>query len=156
MRIAPLLVLAWGNPARGDDALGPSFLEALHNVLPQREQVELLEDFQLMPEHALDLLGRERVLFVDASATAAAPFTTRPLHAAQDASHTTHALSPEAVLQVYLTLQGHPAPPSTLLAIRGEQFELGQSLSPSAQAHLQAAVQWAVEQWAVEQCAIEQ
>ncbi|MDP2785684.1 MAG: Ni/Fe hydrogenase, partial [Sulfurimicrobium sp.] len=62
---APLLVFGYGNPSRGDDALGPLLLEQLAALnLPH---VELLTDFQLQVEHAVDLQGRERVLFIDAS-----------------------------------------------------------------------------------------
>jgi len=137
---APLLVLAWGNPSRGDDALGPLFAEALR---PQAgEGVEFIDDFQLQVEHALDLVGRQRVLFVDASLTCAAPFEFLPLKPARDASFTTHAMSPTAVMQVYRDLHGSEPPPCTLLSIRGERFELGEPLGVAAAAHLEAALDW--------------
>ncbi len=141
----PLLVLAWGNLSRGDDALGPLCLAALREQLPDalQGQVEFLEDYQLQIEHALDLIGRQRVLFIDASLSCAAPFEVTTLQAAQDASFTTHALSPPALLQVFQDLQGEPPPPCTLLAIRGEAFELGEPPGPAALAHLQSALQWA-------------
>jgi len=65
---APLLVFGWGNVSRGDDALGPLFVQRLPEMLDaaQRDRVELLEDYQLQVEHTLDLADRERVLFVDA------------------------------------------------------------------------------------------
>lgn len=67
---APLLVLGWGNPSRGDDALGPMLVDALvayaGRALPAGT-VDCLSDYQLQIEHALDLVGRERVLFVDAA-----------------------------------------------------------------------------------------
>ncbi|MDD2919024.1 hydrogenase maturation protease [Rhodoferax sp.] len=146
--IAPLLVLAWGNLSRGDDALGPLCLAALRAQLPDalQDQVEFLEDYQLQIEHALDLIGRQRVLFIDASLTCPAPFQVTELKPAQDASFTTHALSPQALLQVFQDVQGEPPPPCTLLAIRGEQFELGEPPGPPALAHLQSALQW-VRQW---------
>jgi len=66
--VAPLLVLAVGNPSRGDDALGPMLLEALHaEGIDGDGQVELLGDFQLQIEHVIDLRGRRAVLFVDAA-----------------------------------------------------------------------------------------
>jgi hypothetical protein len=63
--------------------------------------------------------------------------------AAQDASFTTHALSPQALMQVFVDLQGVAPPPCTLLAIRGERFELGEPPSASALENLEAATQWA-------------
>lgn len=140
---APVLVFGWGNPSRGDDALGPLFVERIHAL--RLSEVECLTDFQLQVEHALDLQGRQRVLFVDASVSAAAPYTVNDLDPAADASFTSHALSPQAVLQVYLDLNDEAPPASTLLAIRGTDFELGEPLSPEAARNLDAAVAWARE-----------
>ncbi|HRG96608.1 MAG TPA: hypothetical protein PLR99_10185, partial [Polyangiaceae bacterium] len=61
MSAAPLLFFGLGNPSRGDDALGPTLLERVGAALaPEiaRGEVELLAEFQLQPEHALDLVGR--------------------------------------------------------------------------------------------------
>lgn len=142
---APLLVFGWGNASRGDDALGPLFVQQLPRLLDeaQRRRVELLEDYQLQVEHALDLVGRERVLFVDASVDAAAPFVAAPAVAAQVVQAASHALSPGELLCVYGQLNGGAAPPCTLLAIRGQRFGLGEPLSASASRHLQAALRWA-------------
>lgn len=145
---APTLVLAWGNLSRGDDALGPLCLAALRDRVSDslKDQVEFLEDYQLQIEHALDLIGRQRVLFIDASLSCPAPFEVTGLRPGQDASFTTHALSPQALLRVYQDMQGAPPPPCTLLAIRGESFELGEPPSAAALAHLEHALAWS-SQW---------
>lgn len=142
---APLLVLGWGNLSRGDDALGPMCVAALRECLPAAlyGQVEFLEDYQLQIEHALDLAGRQRVLLVDASLNCRTPFEVTPVQPAPDASLTSHALSPQALLQVYLDLRGEPPPPCSLLVIRGEKFDLGEPPSIGALAHLQRALPWA-------------
>ena len=140
--LAPLLVFAWGNRSRGDDALGPLLLDRLRALLPADSAVDCLEDYQLQIEHALDLLGRARVLFVDASLTCRAPFEVISLAPASDLSLGTHSLSAQALLQVFCDLHGHAPPASTLLAIRGEAFELGAPLSPVAQANLERALVW--------------
>jgi len=140
----PLLVFGWGNPSRGDDALGPLFVERIEaGKLPG---VECLTDFQLQVEHALDLHGRQRVLFVDASLEAAAPFVAARIAPAKDASFTTHAMTPQAVLQVYRDLEDEDPPPCWLLAIRGERFELGEAPGAEARQNLEAALAWAM-QW---------
>jgi len=143
MPVAPLLVFGWGNLSRGDDALGPLCIEQLRALLVPGARLECLDDYQLQIEHALDLVGRHRVLFVDASLSCRAPFEVTPVRAVRDASFTTHALSPQALMQVFRELRGEEPPPCTLLAIRGERFELGEPPSPSALAHLGAALQWA-------------
>jgi len=152
---APVLVFGWGNPSRGDDALGPMFIEQLSAALAKAQagHVECLSDFQLQVEHALDLAGRERVLFVDASVSAAAPFETMVLQAARDTSFTTHAMSPQALMQVFAQVHGREAPPCTLLAIRGERFELGDPPTPVAGAGLVQALAWALQWLSVENAA---
>ncbi len=143
---APLLVLGWGNPSRGDDALGPLFVECLRaDVTDARAQVEWLTDFQLQPEHALDLMGRARVLLVDASANCDRQFAVTPVHAARDASFTTHAMSPAAVLQVLRDMDDGAPPLCMLLAIRGESFELGDGLTDAATDNLAQALLWGRE-----------
>jgi hydrogenase maturation protease len=143
---APLLVFGWGNASRGDDALGPLLIERLRERLGDAAagRIDFLDDYQLQPEHALDLVGRERVLFVDASLDCAAPFEVRVVLPRRDDSFSSHAMSPAAVLQVYAELQGAEPPPCTLLAIRGESFELGALPGEVAHAHLAAALDWAV------------
>lgn len=140
MSLAPVAVVAIGNPSRGDDALGPLLLERLVSWLQEegRADVELIEDFQLQVEHALDLQGRRLVLFVDAGSETPAPFHFYRLEAASDFGHTTHALSPGAVLQVYRQTLGEP-PPAFVLCIRGESFGLGAPPTALAVEHLEAA-----------------
>lgn len=138
---APVLVFGWGNPSRGDDALGPMFVQRLRAIVDPG-QVECLEDFQLQVEHALDLAGRERILLVDASIRCAAPFELTHLEAARDASFSTHALSPRALLQVFADLHGINAAPCLLLAIRAERFELGEPPSQAALSNLASALTW--------------
>ena len=139
--VRPLLVFAWGNPSRGDDALGPELLDLLASRQEQGEfaHVELLGDFQLQVEHALDLQGRERVLFIDASVSAQAPWELSALQPQRDTSYTSHAMSPAAILAVYEQINDGPPPPAWLLSIRGYAFELGQPLSAQAGSNLQDA-----------------
>ncbi|HEX8962811.1 MAG TPA: hydrogenase maturation protease [Rhodocyclaceae bacterium] len=144
------MIFGWGNPSRGDDALGPLFVERIEAM--GLSGVECLTDFQLQVEHALDIHGRQRILFVDASLDAAAPFAAGRIGPAKDASFTTHAMSPQAVLQVYRDLEDQEPPPCWLLAIRGERFELGEPPTAAAERHLDAALEWA-RQWLAGACA---
>jgi hydrogenase maturation protease len=139
---APILVFGWGNPSRGDDALGPLFVERVEAMnLPD---VECLTDFQLQVEHALDLKGRQRVLFVDASFDTAT-ITAIPIEPNRDTTFTSHAMSPQSVMQTYLDIEKSPPPTSWLLGIGARSFELGDPLTPDASANLDAALAWAVD-----------
>jgi Ni,Fe-hydrogenase maturation factor len=53
--------------------------------------------------------------------------------------HTSHALSPEAVLATFARVHGADPPESWLLCVRGESFELGEPLSSAAARNLEAA-----------------
>lgn len=138
---APVLVFACGNPSRGDDALGPLLVARLERLRDagRLQGVDLLTDFQLQVEHALDLEGRETVIFVDASASGIGPFAFVPVAAERDVGYTSHAMSPGAVLQVFRQTTGQEPPPSWLLAVRGYEFGLGEPVSRRAHDNLGAA-----------------
>lgn len=139
----PVLLFAYGNLSRGDDALGPLLLEHIQGQL-DADRIEILTDFQLQIEHALDLQQRELVLFVDASVAGNAAITFTELQPSRDRSYTTHAMSPAAVLDVYRSIYQHMPPPSFLLSIRAEQMELGEGLSAQASQNLLTACAFAL------------
>jgi hydrogenase maturation protease len=134
----PILVFGYGNPSRGDDAVGPLLLDYLAEHL-DLSAIELLSDFQLQIEHALDLHNRELVVFVDASMDCPDSFAFTPLTAARDHSYSSHALSPAALLQVYQTVSKQTLPPCFLLSIQAEAFELGSGLSERCADNLERA-----------------
>lgn len=145
MNRKPVLVFGYGNPSRGDDALGPEFLSCLE---AERDKGSLpplfdtLTDFQLQIEHALDLEARRLILFVDASGTATQPFEFHLLHARQDDSYTSHAMSPASVLAIFKKIHNSDPPPAFLLSIAGYDFELGRPLSTKASHNLEVAIQF--------------
>jgi hydrogenase maturation protease len=126
--IQPILLLGYGNPSRGDDAVGPLLLEAIAKQI-NSNQIELITDFQLQIEHALDMQHRHLVLFIDASVACETGFSFTELQPAKDNSYSTHAISPAAVLDVYQTITKQSPPASFLLTIQAQQFELGTGLS---------------------------
>jgi hydrogenase maturation protease len=137
LNVKPVLLFGYGNPSRGDDALGPMLLEAIENsARVDRNNIEMLTDFQLQIEHALDLESREQVVFVDASVACVAPFEFSKLQPEYDDSYTTHEMSPAAVLQVYQSVNKALPPPCFLLSIKAGKFELGEELSASARENL--------------------
>lgn len=136
MKPARLLVLAIGNPSRGDDALGPLLLERLQDKA--LSDVELLVDFQLQVEHCLDLIGRQAVVLVDSAASGPEPFDFCSIGPKRDASFSSHTLSPQALLYIYCELYGKP-PKTHVLAIRGYDYRLGAGLTARARANLAAA-----------------
>ena len=142
MSRAPVVILACGNPSRGDDALGPRLLDRLQNWLLATgldERFELIVDFQWQIEHALDLAGRRLALFIDAAQGTPAPFVLSRLEPADPRIPSSHALPPAALLAVLARLGDQVPPPAFVLAVRGDEFELGDGLSAGAQRHAEQA-----------------
>ncbi len=137
--LAPVLIFGYGNPARGDDGLGPRFIELI-KPWQERAQFDTLTDYQLQVEHSLDLEHRRQVIFIDASVSAAAPFEFSPVLPARDDSYTSHAMSPAALLAVYEQVCDQALPRAHMLSIRGYEFELGTPISARAQNNLDHAV----------------
>jgi hydrogenase maturation protease len=136
------VIIGFGNPSRGDDGIGPELMnraEALVELHPEAYDVECIQDFQLQIEHSMDLDGPGMALFLDASVSAAPPFTLTRLRPSQDASYTTHELSPSSVLHVFEQVNHRPPPPCFLLSVRADQFDLGVDIAPPAMANLEAA-----------------
>jgi hydrogenase maturation protease len=140
--VKPVLLFGYGNLSRGDDALGPRLLEFVESHL-DLDDIDILSDFQLQIEHALDLENRALVLFVDASVSCSSAFDFTELKSARDKSYSTHTLSPSAVLAVYQAVKKQMPPPCFLLSVKAQQFELGSGLSPEAEICLMLASQFA-------------
>jgi hydrogenase maturation protease len=134
-----VVVFGWGNPSRGDDALGPELLARAERLAPPTLDVRFVPAFQLAPEDALELVDRDLALFVDASCAGAHPVELRRVGAASASSFTSHVLSPEGVLELYRSVTRAEPPQAYVLAVRGESFELGEGLSILGRAHLEAA-----------------
>jgi hydrogenase maturation protease len=135
--LKPALIFTWGNPSRGDDAIGPIMYDLLRQEAP--DEIELLTDFQLQIEHITDLENRERILFIDASISSTEPFEFYRLKAVADHTYTTHAMSPASLLAVYTKVNHHEPPPAFMLSIRGYEFDLGKAVSARAQNNLSSA-----------------
>jgi hydrogenase maturation protease len=141
--IAPVLVLTYGNPSRGDDALGTAMFDLLEANPPAN--VDLLTDFQLQIEHATDLEHRDYILFIDAGISCQEPFELSQLSAEKDDSFTTHAMSPASVLSVYQQVYHREPPPAYLLTIRAYEFGLGKDMSDAARKNLNEAYDYLME-----------
>ena len=135
-----LVVFGYGNPSRGDDAIGPLLLHRIEQA--GWPGLDLIEDFQLQLEHAMDLKGADLALFIDAGTGMPAPFSVSRVWPSDDVAHTSHAMAPEAVLGVYRRISGAEPPPAFLLCVAGEGFELGADMTPAGTANMEAAWGW--------------
>jgi hydrogenase maturation protease len=133
--MSELVVLAVGNEARGDDALGPRLLARLAEL--ELPGVRIVLDFQFQVEHALDLDEAGEVLFIDAHCDQPVPVVLEALAPAAGVGVASHALRPGQVLAVRRSI-GKPLPPAWLLSLRGASFGLGEGLSPAGELSLEA------------------
>jgi hydrogenase maturation protease len=135
--VKPPLLIGIGNPARGDDGLGPALVEALQD----EPGLEAITVFQLQVEDALLLAGRPAVLFVDAARPghAGEGVQLQAIEAQTDPAPISHALRPQALLAVARDVLGMTLPPTAVLAIEGERFGLGEGLSAAAVTRLSQA-----------------
>lgn len=137
MSPSSLLVIGYGNPGRGDDGLGPAFVEAI--TQEQRSGLRLLSDYQLAVEHASDVAAAAGVLFVDAMLPGHDAVCLQPIAADTGASVSSHTLTPAAVLALATTLYD-ATPPAWLLGIPGERFgDVEEGLSDTAMQNLSDA-----------------
>jgi len=142
--IPPILIFGYGNPGRGDDALGPEVVDAIEIAgLADGDcpLVEIQTDMQLQVEHITDLEGRQRILFVDADMSCAEPYIFTTLEPEKDGSYTSHAMTPGALLHAYKKVYGTDTPRAYMLRIRGYNFELGDPMGEQAAANLSKTIE---------------
>lgn len=145
MALSPpsICIFCFGNSARGDDALGEHLHARLQEKLtrhPERyDNVRLVLDFQLAPEHIFDLHGADLGIFIDAHENADSGVQWHPVTTGSQLHFSSHHLPPESLLFLYEQTFEKPAPHCYLLSMGAEGFELGDSLSATAQAHLDQA-----------------
>jgi hydrogenase maturation protease len=141
--MAKLLLFGYGNPGRGDDALGPELIAVIDEM--HLAGIECQNDMQLQIEHVTDLQNCDRVLFVDADMSCAEPYEFSEISAARDDSYTSHAMNPAALLHAYREVYNKDAPPAFMLRIRGYNFGLGDPLTGRAANNLEVATQLVIE-----------
>lgn len=132
-----LVVFAWGNVSRGDDGIGPLLAEKLRGLgLPE---LTVVEDFQLNIEHVMDFSGMTPLLFLDASVAIDKGIQLERIGASENGNFSTHAISPQALLNVYRESTGNTLPPAFLLHVAGEHFGLGDGLGDTARSAVDEA-----------------
>ena len=132
------LLIGYGNPGRGDDALGPALAEAIEALGMEGLKVEV--DFQLNVEDAWELTGYDLAIFADAAVQGAEPFFWREVLPADEARFSSHAASPEGVLALARRLFNAKVR-GFVIGIRGYEFDVfGAPLTPRAQDNLGQAI----------------
>ncbi|OOZ74327.1 hypothetical protein BOW49_04260 [Solemya velum gill symbiont] len=146
-RITPILLLGYGNLARGDDALGPMLLENIRPWIRQQElPVDLLHEHQLQAELIMDLRERDLVIFIDASAGINSAIDFIRVEPEENSSFTTHAVTPGALLKTFIDMYAEPPPLTYFMSIRGYDFSIREALTQQATDNLALAVEFLKKQ----------
>ncbi|MCP3870365.1 MAG: hydrogenase maturation protease [Gammaproteobacteria bacterium] len=133
-----ILVIGYGNPARGDDGLGPAFIEWLEKA--EIPGIDSRIHYQLCVEDAIDIASYQQVVFVDASLEGQSSFEFFPLTEQAVRQLDTHSVSPGGLMYLARMLFGATAGAS-VLAIRGYCFDpFVETLSDQARENLQGAI----------------
>ena len=133
------LVIGYGSPIRGDDAIGPLAAEALA-ATPLPEGVRVEARHVLTAELVEDLAAVDRVVFLDATVEGT-PGEVRVRDLAADAravSTMAHFHDPRELLAWCETLYGR-APQAWLVSVAGQSFDYASyRLTPCAEAAVAA------------------
>lgn len=138
--MARVLIIGYGNPLRGDDAVGQLAAERLRERISDPE-VEILALHQLTPELMEPISRAARIIFIDAAeGPNPGEIAVREIQAAPISQPFTHVATPEALLAGARALYG-AAPPATILTVTAKSFELGAGLSEAAKCGLEKLLQ---------------
>ncbi len=135
-----ILLIAYGNPGRQDDGLGPALAARLENL--DIDGLVIDSDYQLSVEHAWDIAKADVVVFVDATVEDVQSYSFRALtfdKTDMKLGFSTHSISPQAVLGLSVELF-QATTKAYVLGIRGYEFEkIEEGLTAEAVANLNLA-----------------
>ena len=133
-----LLVIGYGNELRADDGAG----RVVANAIEERELdgVTVRSLSQLTPELSLEIAGRERVVFVDASVDTD-ELKVEPVAAGDPGGGVmTHHGHPASILSLVGTVGDQPGE-AFVISIPAENLGLGFELSERTQAAVDEAIE---------------
>jgi hydrogenase maturation protease len=135
------LVLACGNPLRGDDGAGPYLAAWAQDRFRAEPTLRILACHQWTPELAEDIAQAESVLFIDCSIQSPpGAVTLAPVRAAVETIvPATHHLGAAELLALARELYQSQPRQALLLTIGAGSFDLGETFSASVQAALPEA-----------------
>ncbi len=128
-------VIGFGNPQRRDDGIGPYILSRLDGAFAGTEVVRTISCHQLVPELLEETEAADLLLFIDAS-TVQVPGGWQWTEVEPDLRQwhfVTHQLTPSFFLGLADSVyKRHPV--TWLVSVQGDDFDLGEGLSPGARA----------------------
>ena len=147
MNTVHTLVIACGNPLRGDDAVGPTAADIVSSW--QTPGVKVLTVHQLVPELIDEMQQVRRVLFIDAATnTDDRAFQSGVVEAKKSRRFFGHCETAANLLALLHELGGR-TPDARFVSISALSFDHGKELTESAKSNMQAALVW-IRGWLAE------
>lgn len=138
LKTAKMLLIGIGNCSRRDDGLGWAFLDDIKNR--KVPDVELVYKYQLNIEDAEMISETDTIIFIDAfSGELENGYSFEKCMPLDSFEFTTHALSPGVIVSLCKNLYDIESD-AFVLKIQGNEWELKDGLSPSAEINLQKAL----------------
>jgi hydrogenase maturation protease len=134
------LVLAFGNPVRGDDGIGPAAAEYL--AACGIAGVTIDTDYQLCLEDTLSVADHDFTVFIDATVEGEGPFIFERVEGRDDPSVFSHSLEPSRIIGLVKSLFGKERT-GYVLGIRGYDFTMfTEGLTEKARSNMNTAMEF--------------
>lgn len=132
-----ILIHAYGNPGRGDDGIGITFIQMCQPWLSHESanHITIENSFQLNVEDAYTMSEFDIVVFIDATKGPVENYSFGRVNPKSQTPFTTHAMTPSGVLFLCHELYGKQ-PDTYLLQIRGYEWEMLEGVSERAEKNL--------------------
>ncbi|NUN95518.1 MAG: hydrogenase maturation protease [Candidatus Omnitrophica bacterium] len=125
----PILIIGYGNRLCGDDGVGPAVVKALEARYAGDVAVSLLARHQLTPELVDFIVGKDLVIFIDATLEGApGEITERKVNQEAEVATLSHTCTPTNLLVAARVLFGSHVS-GVVVTVAGESFEVGEGLS---------------------------
>jgi len=136
-----ILIYGYGNPGRQDDGLGIMLSQMLEAWVAENQiiGVEFDNNYQLNIEDAAAIAHKDLVIFADASEEEIEDFCLSQVDGSTKISFTTHAASPDYIVQLCKELF-QKEPLVFLLHIKGYEWTFQEGFSEQAQKNLEQAL----------------
>ena len=134
------LVLAFGNPVRGDDGIGPAAAEYLEKCGIGGLTVDT--DYQLCLEDTLSVADHDFTVFIDATLEGEEPYIFEQVEGREDPSVFSHSLEPSRIIGLVKSLFGKERT-GYLLGIRGYDFTMfSEGMTEKARSNMNKAMEF--------------
>jgi hydrogenase maturation protease len=145
-KVPEILIYGYGNPGRQDDGLGIFLSERIDNWIKQEniQSVKVDYNYQLNIEDAVEIAGKDMVIFVDASKEKISDYSFTRVKPSDRLQFTTHTVSPSYLLNLCEVFY-NKKPDVYLLHIKGYKWDFMENITEEAINNLKKAYDFLTE-----------